>query len=151
MPKTPSKSDVDRFFHMHDLWTKSHAGQALLSAAILDQELRTSILKAMRPLSNKKQERLFEGFGTLSEFAAKIEIAYALDRIDDDIYGKLRIIKEIRDTFGHKPKELTFFSPEIRDMIKKFNFKGKATYPTIFQKKVQECLDHISGQVSPAP
>src|SRR6266404_3913384 len=27
-PRGPSRADVDNFFHMHDLWTKGHAGSA---------------------------------------------------------------------------------------------------------------------------
>jgi DNA-binding MltR family transcriptional regulator len=149
MPEKTSMSAVEHFFDMHDLWTKSHAGHALLSAAILDQELRTAILKKMRPgLSNKKQERIFEGFGPLSEFAAKIELAYALDQIDDDIYGKLRIIKEIRDKFAHLPKECTFFSGEIRAIIQKFHFTGKASYPKIFDQIVEACFNHLAERAA---
>jgi DNA-binding MltR family transcriptional regulator len=145
MPQNTAMLAFDHFFDMHDLWTKSHAGHALLSAAILDQELRTAILKKMRPgLSAKKQERIFVGFGPLSEFAAKIELAYALNQINDDIYGKLRIIKEIRDKFAHLPKECTFFSAEIRAIIKKFNFTGKASYPKIFDQMVAVCFNHLA-------
>jgi hypothetical protein len=147
MSETPrgSMSAVESFFHMHDLWTKGHAGQALLASAILDQKLRTAILKKLKPgLSNNKQERIFDGFGPLSEFAAKIEIAYALGQINDEIYGKMRIIKDIRDKFAHSPKESTFFTGEIALLIKKFNFAGKATKPQIFDQMVELCFNHLA-------
>ena len=138
-------TDVQSFIDLHNLWTKGHAGEALLTAAILDQELRKVILKKMRPrLSNKKQERIFEGFGPLSEFAAKIEIAYALDQINDDIYDKIRIIKDIRDKFAHLPKECTFWSSEIAALIAKFQFTGKATNPQIFSQMAEICFNHLA-------
>jgi DNA-binding MltR family transcriptional regulator len=118
---------------------------ALLSAAILDQELRTAILKKMKPLSNNKQEEIFEGMGPLSEFGAKIEIAYALDLIDDDIYGKIRIIKRIRDKFAHLPKECTFWTADIAKIVRQFNFTGKATNPQIFDQMVELCFNHLAG------
>ncbi|MBR1196223.1 hypothetical protein JQ634_27790 [Bradyrhizobium sp. AUGA SZCCT0240] len=155
-PRAVTREQLETFVHLHKLSIKGHAGQALLSAAILDQELRTAILKKMRPkLANKKQERLFDGFGPLSEFAAKIEVAYALGQMDDDTYGKLRIIKEIRDKFAHLPKECTFFSPEIRLLINKFQFKGKATYPSIFGEMAELCFNRLAEKtaesVEPAP
>jgi hypothetical protein len=61
MSETPrgSVSAVESFFYMHDLWTKGHAGQALLAAAILDQKLRTVILKKMKPGFQIKNKSAF--------------------------------------------------------------------------------------------
>jgi DNA-binding MltR family transcriptional regulator len=144
MPKNPAQT----FFDLHKLYTRTHSGEAMFCAAVLDQELRKAILSKMRKLSTKKEERIFDqALGPLHQFAAKIDIAYALNLIDEEFYDELRLIKNIRDTFAHKPKELTFFSSEIRALIKKLNFDGKATYPQIFLLRVEACLAHIIASV----
>jgi DNA-binding MltR family transcriptional regulator len=148
MSETPhtgaSRESVENWFKMHELWTKSHAGTVLVSAAILDQELKTAILKKMRPnLSKGKEERIFKGYGPLSEFGDKIEIAFALSQIDEDIYGKLKIIKDIRNEFAHLPKESTFWTGEISKLIDKFQSKEKATQPQIFNQMAEICFDHL--------
>ncbi|MET3840432.1 MltR family transcriptional regulator [Bradyrhizobium sp. OAE829] len=138
--------EVKTFVHMHKLSSKGHASEALLTAAILDQELRTAILLKMRPsLSAIKQERLFEGYGPLAEFGDKIEVAFALGQIDDSTYSKLKIIKDIRNKFAHLPKQCTFWTREISLLIDKFHCKEKATQPQIFALMAQECFDRITG------
>jgi DNA-binding MltR family transcriptional regulator len=136
--------EVETWVHFHKLSIKGHAGQALLGAAILDSWLRAAILTKMRPkLSKIKQDRLFDGFGPLAEFAAKIEVAFALDKIDDDIYAKLRIIRDIRNEFAHSPIECNFFKGEIAKLIDKFHCTDKATNPQIFDKMVEICFNHL--------
>lgn len=145
-PRGPGrKFDIDAFFHEFELHAKAHAGNALLAAAILDQELKAAILTKMRPLSQRKDDRLFDGFAPLSEFAAKIELAYALDLITDEIYTELRAIKSIRDAFAHLSKSANFFSPEIVKHMKALKGWGKEklSNPNLFYKSVDACLDHI--------
>ncbi|MBB5046919.1 DNA-binding MltR family transcriptional regulator [Rhodopseudomonas rhenobacensis] len=139
-----------RFFETFELWTKSHAGTAILSASILDRALRGAILAKMKPgLSKEKQERLFGGLKPLSEFAAKIDVAYALEVIDDDVYVKLMAIKNIRNRMAHEPKEYTFFSGDLFKHFQSFNFTGKAAKLQIFSEMVAYCLERIErGAVS---
>lgn len=142
---------IDTFFREFEWSTKAHAGHALLAAALLDQELEATILTKMRPLSKKKHDRLFLGFGPLSELAAKIELAYALGLITDQIYTNMRAIKKVRDTFAHAPKTMTFFSTEVVDNLKTFTDwgKDKLTNPNLFYKQVNECLNHLTSQTGP--
>ncbi|MCK1567483.1 hypothetical protein IVB08_26590 [Bradyrhizobium sp. 173] len=155
MPEKPrggvTVHDVEQFVFLHKLLAKGHASEVLLTAAILDQELRGAILQKMRPdLSEKKQERLFEGYGPLAEFAAKIEVAYALGQINEDIYAKLRIIKDIRNKFAHLPRECTFWTGDISELVAKFQCKEKATHPQIFGMMAEECFDHLARKATEA-
>ncbi|MFL6465807.1 MAG: hypothetical protein ACJ73N_15535 [Bryobacteraceae bacterium] len=144
-PRGVTRQEVETFIHLHKLSAKGHAGQALLTAAILDQELMAAILKKMRPLSKAKQERLFTALGApLAEFANKIEMAYALDQIDDDTRAKLRMIKDIRNKFAHLPKECTFWTREISAFIAKFKCTEKATNPQIFGLMAEACFNHLA-------
>lgn len=152
MPEKPrgvTAHDVEQFVFLHKLSAKGHASDVLLTAAILDQELRRAILQKMRPeLSEKKQERLFEGYGPLAEFGDKIEVAYALGQINDDIYGKLRIIKDIRNKFAHLPRECTFWTGDISKLIAKFECKEKATHPEIFGMMAEDCFNYLARKVA---
>lgn len=142
---------IDMLFREFEWSTKAHAGHALLAAAFLDQELEAAILTKMRPLSKKKHDRLFVGFGPLSELAAKIELAYALSLLTDEIYTNMRAIKKVRDTFAHASKTMTFFSAEVVDDLKAFTGWGKEkiTNPDLFYKQVNECLSHLTSQTGP--
>jgi DNA-binding MltR family transcriptional regulator len=130
------------------LGNKTHAGEAILSAAILDNELQKVLLSKMRSLSTNKQKLLFDGFGPLSEFAAKIEVAHAFGLINEDVYLDLRTIKSIRDKFAHTPQELNFGSEEIIKLLKNFKDWNSANNSTVFGKKVETCLKHIKERTA---
>jgi len=91
----------------------THSGIVISSAAILDLQLERALKTAMRPLSKKIYERLFESFGLLSSFASKIVMAYALGIITKEIYDELEKIRHIRNEFSHSSKLLDFESKEI--------------------------------------
>jgi hypothetical protein len=143
-PTGPSRESVDNFFHLHELYTQTHSGEAMFCAALIDLELRKAILSKMIKLSKTKEADMFDAaLGPLHELSSKIKVAYSLGLLSEKLEAELIIIKRIRDTFAHKPKKLTFFSPEIRRRIDELNFKGKATYPNIFLMRVEACLEQI--------
>ena len=61
--------------HSHRM---SHGSVVITAAAILDRLLQRAIKTKMRVLSNKLSKRLFEDYGPLGTFAAKIDVAYAM-------------------------------------------------------------------------
>jgi hypothetical protein len=61
---------------------RTHAGVAIVAAAIIDEQLLRALLTKMRPLSAKLRKRLFEGYGPLSSFAAKIDLSNWLILLD---------------------------------------------------------------------
>jgi DNA-binding MltR family transcriptional regulator len=91
----------------------THSGVVITSTAILDNQLEHVLKTAMRPLSKKMYERLFDSFGPLSSFASKIVMAYALGIITSEIYDELEKIRHIRNEFSHSSKLLNFESKEI--------------------------------------
>jgi DNA-binding MltR family transcriptional regulator len=131
---------------------KTHAGHAILSVIVIDRELKRAILTKMRPLSKIKEDRLFKGQHPLAEFAAKIDVAYALRVIDDDIYGDLRIINDIRNEFAHVLVDAHFRSPEVTIFLRKFKEWNEVIDPfALFGQKVGACLDHIKANADTAP
>jgi hypothetical protein len=59
----------------------------------LDAALERALLAKMRELSEAQRTNLFEGYGPLSSFAAKIDVAYALNIFDGALYADLIVIR----------------------------------------------------------
>jgi hypothetical protein len=60
-------------------FTDSH--HALIEASALDNAVELALLTKMRRLSRDMKDKIFDGYGPLSTFAGKIDIAYALEII----------------------------------------------------------------------
>jgi len=75
------------------LVTMVDAHYAIAGTAALDNSLRAALLTKMRPFSRRMRDRLFEGYGPLATVAAKIDLAYALEIIPNEIYDQLKKIK----------------------------------------------------------
>ena len=99
------------------LITFTDAHHAIIWASILDNALELALLTKMHHLSRDMKDRIFDGYGPLSTFAAKIDIAYALEIIPREFYDSLRIINKIRVRFAHSKHFLNFQNPEISAMI----------------------------------
>lgn len=105
----------------------THAGIALMGAAICDQQLQEALLTRMRKLRPALEKSLFFGYGPLSSFSAKIDLAYALELLDDKSYKRLSIARKIRNTFAHTDEFLNFESPDVVELINKLPEDGGKT------------------------
>jgi hypothetical protein len=86
---------------------------AITTGAALDWRLEQILITEMQPINRELKDRLFTGYGALSGFAAKIDLAYALHIISKSVYHTLRTIKKIRDLFAHRMEFTSFETPEI--------------------------------------
>jgi DNA-binding MltR family transcriptional regulator len=128
-----------------NLIERSQAGQVLVAAGILDEMLQQLLLYAGRKVSNKLASRLFEGYGPLNSFSAKIDIAYLFRHLSDEVYSDLRAIKEIRNCFAHAAEPLSLSSPEIVEHLKRLKGWTKEHNVLLFWDRVQFCLDEIKS------
>jgi DNA-binding MltR family transcriptional regulator len=105
----------------------------------------------MRPLSAEMKKRLFDGYGPLSSFSAKIDLSYALQIVPKDKYVDLVTIRKIRNQFAHSMSLVNFESPEIRATFKKFsNFDATATdYQRYYLRKLKEIDSHLDQTIKP--
>ncbi len=99
----------------------THAGVAVVGASIVSEGLRRALLSRMRSISKTLQKRLFEGYGPLSSFAARIDLAFALDVIPAGVRADLEAIRAIRNAFAHSEKILHFDDPAIADRCRKLS------------------------------
>jgi len=103
-------SDVLRFRRSVELETDR--GCALSVAAYLDSELG-SLLRATLIDDSKVTDALLSGRGGLSDFSARIDIAYLLGVISQTAHRDLHLIRKIRNDFAHVPGDITFDSQSI--------------------------------------
>jgi hypothetical protein len=126
-----------------------HAGVAIVGAALVEEQVHRALLTKMRPLSGQMHKRLFDGYGPLSSFSGKIDVAYALHIITKATYRDLTTIRRIRNKFAHPMSPDTHFdSPEIRALFKQFNTFDDATtdYRAYYLLKLTEVdapLEHV--------
>jgi hypothetical protein len=135
-------------------WADAHI--ATVGAASLDASLEGALLTKFRPLSKAMKDRLFDGGGyaPLANFAAKIEIAYALEIIAKDTYDALRLINKIRVVFAHS-KKFTYFNDakmtsHLENLLKLD--AGVRSVPAIrrrFLEKLQEVEDLLRAVTAP--
>ncbi|SRR5216683_899646 len=134
---------------------RTHAEIGLVGAAIIDQQLLRALLTKMRPLSGEMKKRLFDGYGPLSSFSAKIDLCYALQIINKEQYDDLTVIRRIRTQFAHAMSLVNFDSPEMRAHFKSFNTlqEGETDYRAFYLRKLQEIdrhLDNAIGEADPS-
>lgn len=123
MSENPQKTSSLRGT-FRQLLQHTHAGTALIGAAIADQQLQDALLTKMRSLSRKLTDSIFSGYGPLSSFAAKIDLAFAFELIDEPTHERLTAARKIRNSFAHSDKFLTFDSPEISSALNKLPYNG---------------------------
>jgi DNA-binding MltR family transcriptional regulator len=139
--------EIDVGSVIRELSAKSQAGTVLVSAAVIDDHLQKLLLTKMRNLSNNKAERIFNG--PLRSFAAKIDVAYAFELIDDELHDDLTIIRDIRNEFAHSVVETNFGSPKIVNLVQRFK-RQEASLDAflLFQRRIKLCADQIEATLN---
>ena len=108
---------------------RTHAEIGIVAAAIIEEKLAEALLTKMRPLSGEMKKRLFDGYGPLSSFSAKIDFSFALQIIDTNIRSDLTTVRKIRNQFAHSVSLVNFTSPEIVAHFHHFNLPpGESDY-----------------------
>jgi mannitol repressor len=92
---------------------RSLGSKAIVMAGHMEGWLQKLLLAVCRPLSKTMSAKIFEGYGPLTHFSAKIDITYIFGLIDKTSYDDLRAIKDIRNKFAHTTEDLFFTSEEV--------------------------------------
>jgi DNA-binding MltR family transcriptional regulator len=139
-----------------NLQARTHAEVGIVGAAIIEEQLVKALLTKMRTLSGEMKMRLFEGYGPLSSFSAKIDLSYALQIIDKRMRDDLTIIRKIRNQFAHSMSLVNFASPEIAAYFKHFKITDvkESDYQMYYLSKLKEIdthLDDVIGNKDTSP
>jgi DNA-binding MltR family transcriptional regulator len=122
----------------------SQTQMVLLMSSVLEAIIEHGIKSKMRPLTKSQRERLFEGYGPIASFSAKIDIGYSLRVFDEKVLADLRVIKEIRNEFAHPEHLIHFGDDALAAMVAKFTDRPKdMDAQRLFFTRVTYCLEHI--------
>lgn len=105
-----------------ELFKSPDVALVLIEAAALEHVLRLRIRDLMMPLSKKLNERLFEGYGPLSSFSAKVDVAFALKVISEEAYRELTLVRKIRNELAHSFEDISFRHPDVIPLCKQLKF-----------------------------
>src|SRR5687768_9142964 len=101
MAKKPLHTSEQITAFLEELKTQSDRGVAIVAASVLEEITKGLILARLIELSSDRRDTLFEKTGApLSSFSAKIEMAFALGAITNEIRLGLHLIREIRNRFA---------------------------------------------------
>jgi DNA-binding MltR family transcriptional regulator len=92
---------------------ESDRGAVVLAASYLDSLLGDLFRAAMA--EDASCDALLGGFGPLSAFSSRIEVAYAFGLLASEIRDDLNLIREIRNDFAHNVGTASFGTLGVRD------------------------------------
>jgi DNA-binding MltR family transcriptional regulator len=131
-----------------DAVVKSHAGTCMLMAAIVEDYLERAIRLDLPKLTGKLAKKWFGTYGPISSLAAKIEFAFVLEIIQEEIRDDADTIRRIRNKFAHTANWVSFQSQEIVEMCKKLStFKeGDTDMQAVYISAVTKVIDEVHAQ-----
>ena len=117
------------------LETSSPITAAILGATVVEQELEGQLRKRLKRRDETLWGELTGESGPLNSFWKKIEMAFALGVIDEDVRAALNTIRHIRNAFAHAKKLLKFDHPLV---VKELRCVGLPAKRTEFHKLLGE-------------
>jgi DNA-binding MltR family transcriptional regulator len=99
---------------------RTDTAYVIVTATVLEDLLEQALLVRMRDLSNKVYARLFTGHGPLATFSAKIDLAFALQIIEQGTAIDLHAVRELRNEFAHAKSMAHFGKKELAPIMQKF-------------------------------
>ena len=97
-----------------ELEGQSDRGTAIVGAAYLEERLEEAIRsRFVSGVSSDVINRLFEGYGPLASFAAKVDIAHSLGLLGTHSLHDAHSIRKIRNDFAHKADPVSFSDAAI--------------------------------------
>jgi hypothetical protein len=96
---------------------RTHAGTVITASAQIENVLEKLLLTQMRTLTKKEHARLFQGYGPLSSFAAKTDIAYSLKMIPKSMCDALNILRRLRNEIAHSSEMLDLSHRKLKPIF----------------------------------
>lgn len=109
LKKVPS--DLDLPFELAGTNDRSIA---VVAGALLETLIENLLRKVLNPSTHNV---LFNGYGPLSTFSAKIDVAFAIGVLSATEHADLHRIRRIRNEFAHELKPLSFSVSPLCDHV----------------------------------
>jgi DNA-binding MltR family transcriptional regulator len=127
------------------LLKESDRGCAIFGAALLADDLEDLLRTFFRrepAVIKKVVNPLFERYAPLSTFSARIQLAYAMCLITNDIRRRLEIVRKLRNDFAHEAGPIDFRDPRCRDRVRLLVNDGK---PRMSHEDDNKMLPGVGG------
>jgi hypothetical protein len=150
MTEPPEKAieDFDLSDVIQRLSQQADSSYAMMLGSHLEDWLRGALLAHMQGISNTLKEDIFSGYGPLSSFSAKIDVAYALGIVPQSLHQDMKAIKGIRNKFAHARTALHFNSPELApDMQRLTGWSRDAEPYKLFTERFDACMAALKAHL----
>jgi DNA-binding MltR family transcriptional regulator len=97
----------------------THHGVVITAAAQIDSLLEKLLLAHMRTLNSKEWKKLFRGYGPISTFSAKIDLAYAFNLIPKSMSDAAHALRDLRNAMAHSEELVDLSHPKIKPFFDK--------------------------------
>jgi hypothetical protein len=146
-----SWSNKDIVKSLQEIAQRGDAAYVLTTSSALEELLENALEGKMRTLSNALRNRLFEGYGPLATFSAKIDVADAFKIIADEVVSDFRAIKDIRNRFAHTTVPLHFQSPELASRFQVLSgWTKEKPSKELFDERVAACMAALKPHIEAA-
>ena len=100
-----------------ELLSESDRAAVILAASLLDDLLANTIaMKMPWDIQVGDVDEIFRFEGPLGSFSARLEIANLFGVIDNDTYGQLSTLREMRNACAHSKHKVSFQDTEVRNV-----------------------------------
>ena len=106
---------------LSELHRRTHAGTVITASTQIENVLEKLLLAYMRSLTKKEHARLFRGYGPLSSFAAKTDMAYALKMIPKSMFEALNILRRLRNEIAHSEETVDLSHHKIKPLFEQLS------------------------------
>jgi len=124
---------------------KNDRGAAILLATNVENALQHAILCMLRKREGQERALFGRTSSPLGLFAAKIEMAYAMDIFGDQMKNNLNLIRTIRNTFAHAKIPIKFDTQEIKEACAHLAIP-KLLPPFTIRPPSSEAPDELEGR-----
>jgi hypothetical protein len=129
---------------LHTLANQNDTPYVIVAASALE-DLLTVVL-----CDNRRYLTLVEVSGRFLTFSAKINIAYKLNLIDDDLLNYLNVIRNVRNVFAHARGPLRFGSanPTLNEAFKGFlGWTESSDQRVLFDERLKACIQTLNSRL----
>ncbi|PFI41718.1 transcriptional regulator [Bacillus cereus] len=131
-----------------ELANTSDRGLVLVCGSIID-ELLSDLLKAFLIKSDSIENDLFKGNGALSNFDAKIKMAYYLGLMSKKEKLNITYLQRIRNKFAHQFVNISFESDDIINQCGNFEIPKNCYMPDIIPPRNKETGELPQVELNP--
>jgi hypothetical protein len=96
---------------------QSHAAIVMRLITILEYDLERCLVRTFRPLNRAMRKRLFDAYGPVSTFAAKIDLAHALGITSEAAHKELHKMRKMRNAFAHSRAGLSLDTEPVKTLF----------------------------------